>query len=204
MRGVGSLGIGTGGASTLSSLGRAGSARVQRLATVVLSVVLIGLTPVLPSLPILDPSPATVRAATPPSGTHGVSMPADLHARLPFADGAANQQSIGWSYGQCAGQNGYTVGDHCNGGGDGGTGSQDYYALDFSSASSWNVYPIASGTLFFVGWAKGGWSSYGRIVVVEHNVDGQAYYSLYTHLSSWAAFLTPYVDTKPSATVKVE
>lgn len=59
-------------------------------------------------------------------------------------------------------------------------GSNDYFALDFQTKSGDALYPYAYGTVYFQGWATGGWRSYGRIVYITH---GNNQYSLYTHLS---------------------
>lgn len=67
--------------------------------------------------------------------------------------------------------------------------SNDYYALDLVRTGSGGGFDkplvaIAAGTVRYAAWATGGWSPYGRIVLIEHDFgDGQRYMSLYAHLN---------------------
>lgn len=60
-------------------------------------------------------------------------------------------------------------------------GSNDYYALDFDFAYREAVYPVAGGRVHYAGQATGGWSGYGRIVLIDHQ---NGFWSLYAHLDS--------------------
>jgi YVTN family beta-propeller protein len=59
----------------------------------------------------------------------------------------------------------------------------DYYAIDFDLPKGTPVLAVASGTVKFAGWTSDGWSKYGQVVLIEHNVGGVMYQSLYAHLS---------------------
>ncbi|QQR88851.1 MAG: M23 family metallopeptidase [Myxococcales bacterium] len=67
----------------------------------------------------------------------------------------------------------------------------DYYALDLQYANESNgglgkpVIAPLDGIVALSGWATGGWSNFGRRVVLRHNLeDGHYYHSLYAHLKS--------------------
>lgn len=59
--------------------------------------------------------------------------------------------------------------------------SNDAYALDFDLETGDAVLPVASGTVLYAGPARGGWASYGNIVMVQHEAGLS---SLYAHLES--------------------
>ncbi|MDQ7030784.1 MAG: M23 family metallopeptidase [Ardenticatenia bacterium] len=55
----------------------------------------------------------------------------------------------------------------------------DYYALDHP-LKEWDiVYPPASGTVLYAGWAGGGWASLGRVVIIDL---GGGYWAMAAHL----------------------
>ena len=68
------------------------------------------------------------------------------------------------------------------------THSNDYYALDMQRDESGGGHAkplaaVAAGTVTYAGWASGGWSTYGQIVILELAFnDGHAYQVLYAHL----------------------
>jgi len=119
-----------------------------------------------------------VSATTPVDPAYGVEKPENFIIRLPYAAGVSH--TIGWGYGKCTSLPPYpSLGDHCNNP----TGSKDYYALDFDLALNESVYAIAPGKVIFAGRATNGWSTYGNIVFIDHNINGVHYQSLYAHLS---------------------
>lgn len=58
--------------------------------------------------------------------------------------------------------------------------ANDYHALDFDLSTGQNVRAVAGGRVVYAGWATGGWSSYGQIVIIDHQ---NGYQSMYAHLS---------------------
>jgi len=58
-----------------------------------------------------------------------------------------------------------------------------HFAIDIESKSqsNTNVYAIGSGVVGLIG---RGWSGLGNVIIIEHDVNGQAYYSLYAHLNA--------------------
>lgn len=70
--------------------------------------------------------------------------------------------------------------------------TNDYYALDMIRIEPGNgfdksVVASAAGIVRYAGWAKGGWSPYGKIVYIEHAISGRediSYQTLYGHLNS--------------------
>jgi murein DD-endopeptidase MepM/ murein hydrolase activator NlpD len=58
--------------------------------------------------------------------------------------------------------------------------SNDYYALDFGFQNAAEILPNGPGTVLYAGWAGGGWSPYGRVVIVDM---GDGYWSLAAHLA---------------------
>lgn len=58
--------------------------------------------------------------------------------------------------------------------------SNDYYALDFGFENAAEILPNGPGTVLYAGWAGGGWSPYGRVVIVDM---GDGYWSLAAHLA---------------------
>ena len=57
--------------------------------------------------------------------------------------------------------------------------SNDYYALDFAFDNPAEILPNGPGRVLYAGWAGGGWSAYGRVVIVDM---GDGYWSLAAHL----------------------
>ena len=55
----------------------------------------------------------------------------------------------------------------------------DYYALDHSLDEWALIYPHRSGTVIYSGWAGGGWSTLGRVVVIDY---GGGYWGVMAHL----------------------
>jgi len=60
------------------------------------------------------------------------------------------------------------------------THANDYHALDFDLNND-AVLAMQGGKVIYAGWATGGWSTYGKIVIVDHQ---NGFQSLYAHLSS--------------------
>jgi len=90
------------------------------------------------------------------------------------ANGAGTPYSQGWSK---AGPSYFGEGFHV--GCDRSSKLNDYFALDHP-LKEWDViYPPASGTVLYAGWAGGGWASLGRIVIVDL---GNGYWSMAAHL----------------------
>ena len=75
------------------------------------------------------------------------------------------------------------------------TGSyNNYYALDHA-LNEWDpIYPHRSGTIIFAGWASGGWSTLGRMVIIDY---GNNRWGVMAHLRSlsYAAFVGNYVTS---------
>jgi murein DD-endopeptidase MepM/ murein hydrolase activator NlpD len=57
----------------------------------------------------------------------------------------------------------------------------DHYALDFALSPGDVVLAPAPGAVLYAGWASGGWSTLGRVVVVDL---GEGFWSLQAHLGS--------------------
>ena len=92
------------------------------------------------------------------------------------ANGPGTPWPQGWSQ---AGPSYYGEGLHryCNRT----SGLNDYHALDFP-LKEWDVvYPPASGTVLYAGWAGGGWAGLGRVVIVDL---GNGYSGMAAHLRS--------------------
>jgi len=82
----------------------------------------------------------------------------------------------GWSW---AGPSFWGAGSHVDC--DSNTSYNDYYALDHA-LDEWDViYPHKSGTVIFSGWAGGGWSTLGRMVIIDY---GSGYWGVMAHLRS--------------------
>lgn len=90
------------------------------------------------------------------------------------ANGAGTPYPQGWSK---AGPSYFGEGLHV--GCDRATSLNDYFALDHP-LKEWDiVYPPASGTVLYAGWAGGGWAGLGRIVIVDL---GDGYWAMAAHL----------------------
>ncbi|MCA9493987.1 MAG: peptidoglycan DD-metalloendopeptidase family protein [Myxococcales bacterium] len=122
---------------------------------------------------------ATAHALTPPIAG-AVPLPPDAELSLPFPDGTPIVVT-------CA------YGPDCSGfhsGTDSPTGANDHYALDLvrdevGGGDGLPVVAAAAGEVVMAQWATGGWSSYGRVVLIEHDFgDGHHYQTLYAHLSA--------------------
>ncbi len=90
------------------------------------------------------------------------------------ANGGSTGLPRGWSK---AGPSYFNEGLHkgCNRA----TRLNDYYALDHP-LKEWDiVYPPASGTVLYAGWARGGWAGLGRVVIVDL---GGGYWAMAAHL----------------------
>ena len=90
------------------------------------------------------------------------------------ANGAGTSYPKGWSK---AGPSYFGEGLHvgCNRP----TKLNDYFALDHP-LKEWDiVYPPASGTVLYAGWAGGGWAGLGRVVIVDL---GNGYWAMAAHL----------------------
>lgn len=59
-----------------------------------------------------------------------------------------------------------------------------------SSNKSINVYPIATGQLYFVGWDSAG----AYTVILRHNINGRYYYALYCHMRSFSSAVSGYAN----------
>jgi len=67
----------------------------------------------------------------------------------------------------------------------------DHYALDLTRSDANNGYDrsvvaVAPGVVLQAGWARGGWSPYGKIVYIQHgfrDAEGHQYQTLYAHLN---------------------
>ena len=122
------------------------------------------------------PAPAKVvpgpDAVTPQAIGGCVDYPTSKYLQTPFTS-AAN----GNGYSQ-AGPSYYGEGLHtgCNDS----THQNDYYALDMPMRT-WDpvLNPGNGGTVIWVGWASGGWSTLGRTVIID---QGNGYKSLAAHL----------------------
>lgn len=107
-----------------------------------------------------------------------VDFPTWKYLQTQWGSTANNGTGKSWAGPYYFGQGGHV---DCNS-----TGSlNDYYDLDHSLVT-WNtIYPPASGTVLYAGWAGGGWCSLGRIVVIDL---GSGYKALAANLRSVIAF----------------
>ena len=60
-------------------------------------------------------------------------------------------------------------------------GCRSHAGVDIANSTGTYVYPIADGKVVYAGYASDG---YGNKIIVQHNVNGQNYTSLYGHLSA--------------------
>jgi hypothetical protein len=106
-----------------------------------------------------------------------VALPPGLVLWAPFPCGVAFEDLCGYGCG-------LHVGTDRSG------ASNDFYANDFARSepdSGFNkpVTTVAAGEVVYSGAATGGWSAYGNIVLVVHDIhDGHLYHSLYAHLAA--------------------
>ncbi|HHO52713.1 MAG TPA: M23 family metallopeptidase, partial [Deltaproteobacteria bacterium] len=118
-------------------------------------------------------------AITPPA-TGAVALPGGVDLTLPFPDETPVRVSCGYGPGCSVFHSGTNAPGSTN----------DYHALDLvrDQAGGGDGLPVVaafSGTVVYADWATGGWSTFGRIVLIEHDLgDGHTYMSLYAHLSS--------------------
>ncbi|RLC62621.1 MAG: hypothetical protein DRI80_05935, partial [Chloroflexota bacterium] len=71
--------------------------------------------------------------------------------------------------------------------------ANDHHALDFDLTTGNSVRAVADGQVVYAGWATGGWSSYGQIVIIDHQ---NGYQSLYAHLNSLSVSDNQWVQQK--------
>lgn len=111
------------------------------------------------------PSPAETRTAL---LVGAVALPDEVQITAPWERGKRHRIIRG-----------YTVATHT--GVNRSLRSNDMYALDFDLRTGDTVLPIAPGRVAFAGPARGGWASYGNIVLVQH---AASLTSLYAHLDT--------------------
>lgn len=68
---------------------------------------------------------------------------------------------------------------------------RSHAGLDIAASSGTPVYSISTGKVVYAGYSSDG---YGNKVIVQHNVNGQNYSSLYGHLSSITSYVGQVVD----------
>lgn len=146
------------------------------------SPILLAMLAALPACILDDPGPEAPESALEPIDIGQVSAELTTPVSGAAAKPAAWAIRPPWGAGvQHRITNGYGSGmhQHVNSPGN----ANDYYALDFDMSLNEAVYPIADGTVIFAGTATGGWSAYGKIVFIEHLVNGVKYHSMYAHLN---------------------
>ena len=121
-------------------------------------------------LDLADDAVGEVSAELTTPAPGAVAKPAGWTIQPPWAAGVQHRITHGYGTNLHTGTN--TTGS-----------ANDHHALDFDLAENEAVYPIADGTVIFAGAATVGWKSYGKIVFIEHLVDGVKYHSLYAHLN---------------------
>jgi Peptidase family M23 len=107
-----------------------------------------------------------------------VSKPRRLKIRAPFPCGVTFKINCGYN-----GSKAHSRVRHTN-------STNDYYALDMTRVEPQGGYDkvvlaVADGIVRYAGWAKRGWSPYGKIVYIEHAYSdrkGKRYHSMYAHL----------------------
>jgi len=131
--------------------------------------------------------PPTGPRTSPVSGA--VSLPTTANLNLPFAQGHRVQVISGYSP---------YAGSSLHDGTDRTGSTNDYYALDLNLPDEPNdgygapVLAPMTGTVVAAGWATAGWENYGQRVVLSHNLgDGHVYQTMYAHLASIGAGITP-------------
>jgi hypothetical protein len=121
---------------------------------------------------------AALALTTPDPGA--VALPEGVDLTLPFP--AGTDVVVTCAYGPSCST--YHVGTDRTG------ASNSYYALDIIRDESGNgggkpIVAVLDGTVVYADWASGGWSTFGRMVLIEHDVgDGHTYMSHYSHLAS--------------------
>lgn len=130
-------------------------------------------------------------ALTPPIAG-AVNLPSGASLTLPFPDGTPVRASCGYGP-NCSPYHDGTNDACC---------TNDYYALDLvrdvaGGGAGLPVLATAAGTVVAADWASGGWSTFGRMVLIAHDFgDGHTYLSLYAHLSSWSVSVGDVVQPK--------
>ncbi|MBN2003401.1 MAG: M23 family metallopeptidase [Anaerolineae bacterium] len=66
--------------------------------------------------------------------------------------------------------------------------SNDYHALDFSMRSGDTILSPVSGTVVYFGWTYGGYSTYGRVVIID---AGGGYQYMAAHLKGYGSVAYP-------------
>ena len=56
----------------------------------------------------------------------------------------------------------------------------DHYGVDFACAGTWEIYASAAGTVTRSDYS----SSYGEVIYILHNINGQEYETVYAHLQT--------------------
>lgn len=130
-----------------------------------------GLPDIISSQPSFDFEPYLPVLATAPGC---VDFPTWKYLQTQWGSAANSGTGISW-----AGPSYFGQGSHvdCNSS----NSLNDYYDLDHALNTWDNIYPPATGTVLYAGWASGGWCSLGRIVVIDL---GNGYKSLAAHLRS--------------------
>lgn len=125
-------------------------------------------------------------ALTTPTGG-AAALPSGLKIHAPFPCGTRYVISCSYGCGMHAGTNREKY-------------ANDYYANDFNrspAASGYNqpVTAVAAGKVRAAGWTTGGFSSYGIMVVIEHDfTDGHRYSSIYAHLANASVQVGDHVE----------
>ncbi|MCB9698048.1 MAG: peptidoglycan DD-metalloendopeptidase family protein [Alphaproteobacteria bacterium] len=122
---------------------------------------------------------ATAHALTPPIAG-AVALPPGADLTLPFPEGTPVVVTCAYGPG-CSGFHSGT---------DSPTSTNDHYALDLvrdqpGGGDGEPVLAAAAGEVVMAQWATGGWSTFGRVVLIEHDFgDGHHYQTLYAHLAA--------------------
>jgi hypothetical protein len=107
-----------------------------------------------------------------------VNKPRRLKIRAPFPCGVTFKINCGYN-----GSKAHSRVRHTN-------STNDHYALDMTRVEPQGGYDkpvvaVADGIVRYAGWAKRGWSPYGKLVYIEHayrDRKGKRYHSMYAHL----------------------
>jgi MYXO-CTERM domain-containing protein len=123
--------------------------------------------------------PATGAAAKPPGLTLAAPLPCNVAYRIVGGYGDAMHKNINEAL-----------------------KANDYHALDFVRDEVENghdkpVTAAAAGTVKYAGWASGGWSTYGQIVIIELDFnDGHSYQLNYAHLEKVLVSVGQHVNAR--------